>query len=320
MHKIFELIRKVSDSPTNVLVTGESGTGKEMVAKAIHYNSPLKDRPFVSVNCGAIPENLVESELFGHKKGSFTGAVTDKDGLFEVADGGTLFLDEIGELPLSSQVRILRAIQEKTVRRVGGTEDVKVEVRIIAATNRDLEQMVQQGTFRQDLYYRLNVINIRTPALRERRDDIPLLAVHFLQKYSDRFGKAIQTISKEAMDLLKKYDFPGNVRELENIMERTVALESGATVLPESLPQFVNTPTGRKMVSSDGIDITDEGIDLQKVLDQLEKELLVKAIHQASGVKKRAAKLLGITFRSMRYRVEKFSLGKVDDDELPDEE
>ncbi|CAN5425920.1 sigma-54 dependent transcriptional regulator [soil metagenome] len=320
MHKIFELIRKVSDSPTNVLVTGESGTGKEMVAKAIHYNSPLKDRPFVSVNCGAIPENLVESELFGHKKGSFTGAVMDKDGLFEVADGGTLFLDEIGELPLSSQVRILRAIQEKTVRRVGGTEDTKVEVRIIAATNRDLEQMVQQGTFRQDLYYRLNVINIRTPALRERRDDIPLLAVHFLQKYSERFGKAIQTISKEAMDLLKKYDFPGNVRELENIMERTVALESGATVLPESLPQFVNTPTGRKMVSSDGIEITDEGIDLQKVLDQLEKELLVKAIHQASGVKKRAAKLLGITFRSMRYRVEKFSLGKVDDDELPDEE
>ena len=320
MHKIFELIRKVSDSPTNVLVTGESGTGKEIVAKAIHYNSPLKDRPFVSVNCGAIPENLVESELFGHKKGSFTGAVTDKDGLFEVADGGTLFLDEIGELPLSSQVRILRAIQEKTVRRVGGTEDVKVEVRIIAATNRDLEQMVQQGTFRQDLYYRLNVINIRTPALRERRDDIPLLAEHFLQKYSDRFGKAITKISKEAMDLLKKYDFPGNVRELENIIERTVALESGATVLPESLPQFVNTPTGRKMVSSDGIEITDEGIDLQKVLDQLEKELLVKAIHQANGVKKRAAKLLGITFRSMRYRVEKFSLGKVDDDELPDEE
>lgn len=320
MHKIFELIRKVSDSPTNVLVTGESGTGKEMVAKAIHYNSPLKDRPFVSVNCGAIPENLVESELFGHKKGSFTGAISDKDGLFEVADGGTLFLDEIGELPLSSQVRILRAIQEKTVRRVGGTEDIKVEVRIIAATNRDLEFMVQQGTFRQDLYYRLNVINIRTPALRERRDDIPLLASHFLQKYSERFNKAIQTISKEAMDLLRKYDFPGNVRELENIIERTVALESGATVLPESLPQFVNTASGRKMVSSDGIEITDDGIDLQKVLDQLEKELLVKAIHQANGVKKRAAKLLGITFRSMRYRVEKFSLGKVDDDELPDEE
>ncbi|MBL7687952.1 MAG: sigma-54-dependent Fis family transcriptional regulator [Bdellovibrionaceae bacterium] len=319
MHKIFDLIRKVSDSPTNILVTGESGTGKEMVAKAIHYNSPLKDRPFVSVNCGAIPENLVESELFGHKKGSFTGASSDKEGLFEVADGGTLFLDEIGELPLNSQVRILRAIQERTIRRVGGTDDIKVEVRIIAATNRDLEHMVQQGTFRQDLYYRLNVINIRTPGLRERRDDIPLLAVHFLNKYNERFGKSIQNISKEAMDLLKKYDFPGNVRELENIIERTVALESGATVLPESLPQFVNTPTGRKMVSSDGIEITDDGIDLQKVLDQLEKELLVKAIHQANGVKKRAAKLLSITFRSMRYRVEKFNLGKIDDDELPDE-
>lgn len=319
MHKIFDLIKKVSDAPTNVLVTGESGTGKEMVAKAIHFNSPLKDKPFVSVNCGAIPENLVESELFGHKKGSFTGAVVDKEGLFEVADGGTLFLDEIGELPLNSQVRILRAIQEKTIRRVGGTDDIKVEVRIIAATNRDLEHMVQQGTFRQDLYYRLNVINIRTPALRERRDDIPLLASHFLNKYNERFGKSIQNVSKEAMDLLKKYDFPGNVRELENIIERTVALESGATVLPESLPQFVNTPSGRKMVSSDGIEITDEGIDLQKVLDQLEKELLVKAIHQATGVKKRAAKLLGITFRSMRYRVEKFNLGKIDDDELPDE-
>ncbi len=319
MHKIFDLIRKVSDSPTNILVTGESGTGKEMVAKAIHYNSPLKDRPFVSVNCGAIPENLVESELFGHKKGSFTGASSDKEGLFEVADGGTLFLDEIGELPLNSQVRILRAIQERTIRRVGGTDDIKVEVRIVAATNRDLEHMVQQGTFRQDLYYRLNVINIRTPGLRERRDDIPLLAAHFLNKYNERFGKSIQNVSKEAMDLLKKYDFPGNVRELENIIERTVALESGATVLPESLPQFVNTPTGRKMVSSDGIEITDDGIDLQKVLDQLEKELLVKAIHQASGVKKRAAKLLSITFRSMRYRVEKFNLGKIDDDELPDE-
>jgi two-component system response regulator PilR (NtrC family) len=320
MHKIFELIRKVSDAPTNVLVTGESGTGKEMVAKAIHFNSPLKDKPFVSVNCGAIPENLVESELFGHKKGSFTGAVADKPGLFEIADGGTLFLDEIGELPLQSQVRILRAIQERVIRRVGATEDIKVDVRIIAATNRDLEDMTKHGTFRQDLFYRLNVINIKTPALRERRDDIPLLANHFLQKYNDRFGKAIQSISKEAMDLLKKYDFPGNVRELENIIERTVALESGATVLPESLPQFVNTPSGRKMVSSDGIEITDEGIDLQKVIDQLEKELLVKAIHQANGVKKRAAKLLGITFRSMRYRVEKYNLGKVDDDELPDEE
>ena len=319
MHRIYDLIKRVSETPTNVLVTGESGTGKEMVAKAIHYNGPLKDKPFVTVNCGAIPESLMESEMFGHKKGSFTGAVVDKAGLFEVADGGTLFLDEVGELPLTIQVKMLRAIQERVIRRVGGIDDTKVEVRIIAATNRDLEQMVGQGTFRQDLFYRLNVINIRTPSLRDRRDDIPLLANHFLAKYNNRLGKNIGAISREAMDLMKKYDYPGNVRELENIIERTVALEGGATILPESLPPFVNTPTGRKMASSDGIEITDEGLDLDKVMGQIEKELLVKAIHATNGVKKKAAKLLGITFRSMRYRVEKYNLGTITDDELDEE-
>ena len=319
MHRIYDLIKRVSETPTNVLVTGESGTGKEMVAKAIHYNGPLKDKPFVTVNCGAIPESLMESEMFGHKKGSFTGAVVDKSGLFEVADGGTLFLDEVGELPLTIQVKMLRAIQERVIRRVGGIDDTKVEVRIIAATNRDLEQMVGQGTFRQDLFYRLNVINIRTPSLRDRRDDIPLLANHFLAKYNNRLGKNIGAISREAMDLMKKYDYPGNVRELENIIERTVALEGGATILPESLPPFVNTPTGRKMASSDGIEITDEGLDLDKVMGQIEKELLVKAIHATNGVKKKAAKLLGITFRSMRYRVEKYNLGTITDDELDEE-
>jgi len=319
MHRIYDLIKRVSETPTNVLVTGESGTGKEMVAKAIHYNGPLKDRPFVTVNCGAIPESLMESEMFGHKKGSFTGAIVDKAGLFEVADGGTLFLDEVGELPLTIQVKMLRAIQERVIRRVGGIDDTKVEVRIIAATNRDLEQMVGQGTFRQDLFYRLNVINIRTPSLRDRRDDIPLLANHFLAKYNNRLGKNIGAISREAMDLMKKYDYPGNVRELENIIERTVALEGGATILPESLPPFVNTPTGRKMASSDGIEITDEGLDLDKVMGQIEKELLVKAIHATNGVKKKAAKLLGITFRSMRYRVEKYNLGTITDDELDEE-
>ena len=315
MHKIYSLVKRVSDSPTNVLITGESGTGKEMVAKAIHYNGPLKDKAFVTINCGAIPENLMESEMFGHKKGSFTGAVVDKPGLFEVADGGSLFLDEVGELPLSIQVKLLRAIQERVIRRVGATEDLHVDVRIIAATNRNLEDMVADGSFRQDLFYRLNVINIRTPSLRERRDDIPLLANHFLAKYNSKLTKNIAAISREAMDLLKKYDYPGNVRELENIIERTVALEAGATVLPESLPPFVNTPSGRKMASSEGIEISaEEGIDLQKVLDQIEKELLIKAIHAAGGTKKRAAKLLGITFRSMRYRVEKFSLGIPDDE------
>ena len=319
MHRIYQLIQRVSQTPTNVLVTGESGTGKEMVAKAIHYNGPLHDKPFVTINCGAIPESLMESEMFGHKKGSFTGAVADKSGLFEVADGGTLFLDEVGELPLSIQVKLLRAIQERVIRRVGSTEDTKVEVRLIAATNRNLEEMVAAGTFRQDLFYRLNVINIRTPSLRERRDDIEPLCQHFLKKYNDRLGKQINSISHEALELLQKYDYPGNVRELENIIERTVALEAGATVLPESLPPFVNTPSGRKMASSHEIEIGEDGVDLDKIVGQIEKELIVKAIHSANGVKKKAAKLLGITFRSMRYRVEKYNLGTITDDELDDE-
>lgn len=320
MHAIFELIRRVSVTPTNILVTGESGTGKEVIAKAIHFNGPLKDKPFVTINCGAIPENLMESEMFGHKKGSFTGAVSDKEGLFEVADQGTLFLDEVGELPPSIQVKLLRAIQERIIRRVGATDDMKVEVRIIAATNRNLEEMVQKGTFRQDLFYRLNVINIRSPALRDRREDIPLLATHFLKKYNDRLVKNINGISDEAMEQLKKYDYPGNVRELENLIERTVALEAGATILPESLPPIVNTPSGRKMASSHEIQVNEDGVDLEKVIGQIEKELLIKAIHQAGGVKKKAAKLLGISFRSMRYRVEKYNLGVMGDDELDEED
>lgn len=319
MHAIYDMVKRVSQTPTNVLITGESGTGKEVVAKAIHYNGPLKDKPFVTVNCGAIPENLMESEMFGHKKGSFTGAVADKAGLFEVADGGTLFLDEVGELPLTIQVKLLRAIQERVIRRVGATEDNKVDVRIIAATNRNLEEMVSKGTFRQDLFYRLNVINIKTPGLRERREDVPLLANHFLKKYNERLNKNIGAISTEAMEILKKYDYPGNVRELENLIERTVALEGGATILPESLPPMVNTSSGRKMASSNEIEMGDDGVDLDKVMGQIEKELLIKAIHSAGGVKKRAAKLLHISFRSMRYRIEKYNLGVVGDDELDDE-
>ncbi|MAV90517.1 MAG: Fis family transcriptional regulator [Bdellovibrionaceae bacterium] len=320
MHRIFELIRRVSLAPTNILITGESGTGKEVIAKAIHYNGPLKDEPFVTVNCGAIPESLMESEMFGHKKGSFTGAIADKAGLFEVADGGTLFLDEVGELPLSIQVKLLRAIQERTIRRVGGTDDSKINVRIMAATNRDLEEMVKEGTFRQDLFYRLNVINIKSPALRERSDDIPALANHFLKKYNKKLSKNIEGISQEAMDVLKKYNYPGNVRELENIIERTVALEAGSSILPESLPPFVNTSGGRKVASSHEIEVTEDGLDLDKVMGQIEKEILIKAIHTAGGVKKKAAKLLNITFRSMRYRVEKYNLGVPgEEDDLEDE-
>lgn len=319
MHRIFDLIKRVSTTPTNVLITGESGTGKEVVAKAIHYNGPLKDRPFLTINCGAIPESLMESEMFGHKKGSFTGAVADKMGLFEAADGGTLFLDEVGELPISIQVKLLRSIQERIIRRVGGVEDIKVDVRIIAATNRNLEEMVKEGTFRQDLFYRLNVIQIHTPALRDRREDIPLLAAFFLKKYTEKLQKPVSAISQEAMDALKKYEYPGNVRELENIIERTVALEGGATILPESLPPFVSTASGRKLASSSEIEVGPEGLDIDKVLGQIEKEIIIKAIHQSGGVKKKAAKLLHLSFRSMRYRADKYGLSAPGDDELDDE-
>ena len=319
MHIIFDLIKRVSQAPTNILVTGESGTGKEVIAKAIHYNGPLKERPFVTINCGAIPESLMESEMFGHKKGSFTGAIVDKTGLFEVANGGTLFLDEVGELPASIQVKLLRAIQERIIRRVGATDDTKVDVRIIAATNRNLEDMVQKGSFRQDLYYRLNVINIKSPPLRDRAEDIPLLAQFFLKKYNDKLVKNIQGISVDAMEILKKYTYPGNVRELENMIERTVALEAGATILPESLPPLVNTSSGKKMASSHEIEVGEDGLDLDKVMGQIEKEILLKAIHAAGGVKKKASKLLRISFRSMRYRIEKYNLGTIDDNELDDE-
>ena len=319
MHNVYNIVERVSHSPTNILITGESGTGKEMVAKSIHYNGFLKDKPFVTVNCGAIPESLMESEMFGHKKGSFTGAIADKPGLFEIADGGTLFLDEVGELPLSIQVKLLRAIQERVIRRVGDTQDMKVKMRIIAATNRILEDMVRSGEFREDLYYRLNVILIHVPSLRERKEDVPLLAEFFLNKYNEKLIKNIQGISDEAMLSLKKYHYPGNVRELENIIERTVALEGGATILPESLPPFVMTASGRKMASSQDIEVTDDGIDLDNIMGQIEKELIVKAIHKASGVKKKAAKLLGITFRSMRYRIRKYNLHGPGDEELEED-
>jgi two-component system, NtrC family, response regulator PilR len=315
MHRIFDLIKRVSQAPSNVLITGESGTGKEVVAKAIHFNGALKDKPFITVNCGAIPEQLMESEMFGHKKGSFTSAVADKMGLFEAANSGTLFLDEIGELPITIQVKLLRAIQERVIRRVGANDDIKVDVRLIAATNRDLEKMVQQGTFRQDLFYRLNVIQIPLPPLRERREDIGLLASAFVKKFNERLSKNVSGISEEALEVLNQYNYPGNVRELENIIERTMALESGSVILPESLPPLVSTSRGSRVVSSHEIEVGESGVDIERVLGQIEKELIVKAIHAAGGVKKRAAKLLKISPRSMRYRCDKYNLGPMEDDE-----
>src|SRR3990167_8319690 len=307
MEKLFEMIERVSETKSNVLISGESGTGKELVAKAIHFNGPLKDKPFITVNCGAIPENLLESEMFGHKKGSFTGAIADKEGIFKVADGGTIFLDEIGELPLLLQVKLLRVIQEGTFRPVGSTDDVKVNVRLISATNKDLGKEVKEKRFREDLYYRMNVIHIYTPSLAERKSDIQILAEFFLDKYNQELGRQVQKISKEAMDILMKYSWPGNVRELENVIERAVALERGNAILPESLP--ISIKTGRERLSAlINLEVTDRGVNMEDIVGRLEKDLLKQALTISNGIKKRAAKLLGISFRSMRYRLEKYGL------------
>ena len=314
IRKILELIPRIAAATSNVLITGESGTGKELIAKAIHRESPRKEKPFVTVNCGSVPETLMESELFGHKKGAFTGATSTRSGLFEAADQGTLFLDEMAELPPPVQVKLLRAEQEKTFKMVGGSEEISVDVRIISATNRDLEREVMDLNFREDLYYRLNVINIHMPPLRERADEIPLLAQHFLAMYSKQMGKDIRKMSSFALDLLKSYNFPGNIRELENIIERSVALETSNIVLPDSLTlsSFKQTQVQSK---SDSVSLTlpQEGIDLDNVLGQLEQDLLQQALERTRGAKQKAADLLGISFRSFRYRLAKYGLGGEDD-------
>jgi len=307
MHKIFDLIPKAGPSKASVLVTGESGTGKELVARAIHRNSPRGEEAFVIINCGGVPEQLLESELFGHKKGSFTGAVTDKMGLFEAAHKGTIFLDEIGDLPLLLQVKLLRVVQEKSFKPVGGIQEVNVDVRIISATNRDLEKKVITREFREDLFYRLNVINIQVPPLRERTMDIPLLAQHFLEKYSRASGKDICNISSYALKVLLDYSFPGNVRELENIVDRSVALETSSIILPESLTlsRFKREEIRDEIVS---VDIPPEGINLDETIGKLEKHLLLKALERAHGEIKKAAQLLNIPYRSLRYRLEKYGI------------
>lgn len=335
MKALFELIQRVSVTKTNVLITGESGTGKELVARAIHYGGTLKNKPFVAVNCGAIPENLIESELFGHKRGSFTGAVVDKDGLFQVANEGTIFLDEVGELPMSMQVKLLRVLQEKSFRPVGGTDNVKVDVRVISATNRNLEEAIVKGGFREDLYYRLNVINIKTPPLRERREDIPELLHHFIRKYSLGMGKAVSGISEAALAALMRYEFPGNVRELENLMERAMALEGDAEISLESLPPGIQKLTAlaaadpalptiiekpaavskAKTVAIPTHEVKlDSTVNLEKIVGDLEKEYIVKALEKTGGVKKKAAELLGITFRSIRYRIAKYGIEDLEGD------
>ena len=307
MLALYDLLEKVGPTKSNILVTGESGTGKELAAKAIHYNSPRKDRPFVTLNCGAIPESLIESELFGHMKGAFTDAIATKKGLFEVADEGTLFLDEISELPLLMQVKLLRFLQDREFKRVGGTEDIRVDVRIIAATNKDLEEAVREKRFREDLFYRLNVIQIKLPPLRERREDVPLLAMHFLQKFSEELNKNITTISSEALQLLLDYDYPGNVRELQNIIERAVALEVNPELTAQNLRSYLDDHLQLKKGGLD-LDIPNEGINLEKLVEEIERTLLLKALNRTHGIKKKAAELLGINFRSMRYRLDKYGL------------
>jgi len=313
MLELYDFLEKVAPTKTNILITGESGTGKELVAKAIHYNSPRRDKPFVTLNCGAIPESLIESELFGHMRGAFTDAIATKKGLFEVADEGTLFLDEISEIPLMMQVKLLRVLQDREFKRVGGTEDIRVDVRIISATNKDLEEAVREKQFREDLFYRLNVIQIRLASLRERKEDIPLLADHFLKKYSEELGKQISGISPEALRILVQYDYPGNVRELQNIIERAVALETSSELSAHNLSSYLEEQLPFRKRPID-LEIPTEGISLEKVVEDVERTLLLKALDRTKGIKKKAAELLQINFRSMRYRLEKYGLNNHTDE------
>jgi two-component system, NtrC family, response regulator PilR len=308
MQLIFDLVRKISTTNSTILVSGDSGTGKELVAKAIHYNSLRKDKPFVSINCGAMPESLLESELFGHVKGAFTGAVQNKKGLFEVADRGTLLLDEIGEMPYGMQVKLLRALQEKSIRPVGGTEEIPVDVRVVAATNQDLHKAVELGRVREDLFYRINVIPIKIPSLRERKEDIRLLAEHFMKKYAAEMNKNIKRISPEALKSLENYEWPGNVRELENAIERAIALEPQDVITVESLPEKVSHLP--QQLDWAVFRIPEHGLDIEGHLEQIRKEALLEALRRCNGVQKEAAKLVRMSFRSFRYYAKKYQLTK----------
>ena len=303
MAALFDLVRTIARTSSTVLITGESGTGKELVAKAIHSLSPRRDAPFVSVNCGALPETLLESELFGHVKGAFTDAHQNKRGLFEAAHRGTLFLDEVGETPPSMQVKLLRVLQEKKVRRVGGTEESEVDVRVVAATNRPLDALVTEKRLREDLYYRLNVIPVYIPALRERREDIPLLAQHFLERFRREMGSVVTKISPEAMARLEGYGWPGNVRELENVVERAVALETTPEVRPERLPDTLRLGGGDSLPRQ-----LHDGFQLDDYLHSVEAELVRRALEQTNGDRSETSRLLGINARALRYLIAKHRL------------
>ena len=298
MQEVLSLVRRVAPSDATVLIRGESGTGKELIAKAIHYASPQASGPLIAVNCAALPENLLESELFGHEKGAFTGAVATRKGRFELADGGSIFLDEIGDLPSHLQIKLLRVIQEREFERVGSSRSITVNVRVLAATHRDLEALVREGRFRDDLYYRINVVTISLPPLKERREDIPLLINHFVRKFSQAHGKPIEGLTREARDLLLRYDYPGNVRELENLIERAVILTRDSVIGQADIPLSVQEP---------GAEPAEEG-GLTAAVEGLERRMIREALARAEGVQTRAAELLGISERVLRYKLKKHGL------------
>ena len=306
MLRTYDLMDRVKDTPVTVLISGESGTGKELVARALHFEGSRRARPFRSINCGAIPENLIESELFGHRKGSFTGAIRDNDGLFLSADGGTLFLDEVGEMPLHTQVKLLRVIQERKVKQIGGHDEVPVDVRIVAATNLDLARQVTEGRFREDLYYRLRVVNIELPPLRGRLADLPLLIEHFIERYGKEFGRDGISVTDEAKRVLAGYSWPGNVRELENAIQRGVALARTDEITADDLPPEIAAVDSAQAQFPTQVDA--DGVDLEALMEHYERQLLESALDASDGVKKEAARLLGISFRSLRYRLQKIGL------------
>jgi len=303
MIEIFSLIEKIAAIESTVLISGESGTGKEMAARAIHYLSRRRERPFVTINCGALPEGLLESELFGHVRGAFTGAVVDKKGMFEVAHKGTLFLDEVGETSQLTQVKLLRALQEKTVRRVGGTSEIPVDVRIIAATNQDLKRKIENNEFREDLYYRLNVISFEMPPLREKKEDIPLLVHYFIKKHCEKVGRKIKRVAPEVMNLFESYLWPGNIRELENVIERIVAIEDRETITEDCLPEELLAAHGPEIELA-----IHPGFNLNETVDTIAKQYVQQALYKTGGNLKQAAEVLGINYRSLRYLIEKYQL------------
>jgi len=304
MQEIYLLIEKVAATDSTVLITGESGTGKEMAARAIHALSPRRDGQFVSINCAALPENLLESELFGHTKGSFTGAIAEKKGMFEAAERGTLFLDEVGEMSPWTQVKLLRALQERTVRRVGGTEEIPVDVRIVAATNQDLKKRIQDGKFREELFYRLNVISFEMPPLRKRVEDIQLLVSHFLLKYCQKLGKPMKRLTPEVFGLFEAYSWPGNIRELENVIERIVAIEDRETVTAGCLPQEILVPARKEETKI----LFQPGFNLSTFIDDLTKKFVNQALLVTGGSLRQAAPLLGLSYRTLRYLIDKYEL------------